>query len=202
MKLPQPSVPSMDITDAFTSRKSQRNFSKKPLELLEVSNLLFYSCGLTDTARGARHSRRVQPSGGALYPVEAYLAVHYGNRELPEGIYHYNVLDHCLEKLPQKENISYGLLSSYPWVEDASCLLIFSFISDRNMPKYGTLSYKLALIEAGHISQNAYLVSVAMGLGCCALGTINAELIQAHADLDGISEVVFHSLAIGGLTKV
>ena len=43
-------------------------------------------------------TRRAYPSGGARFPLEIYVFL-FKCKDLVSGIYHYNVLDHSLEKI-------------------------------------------------------------------------------------------------------
>ena len=198
LNLPKPNLPNVPLRETILKRRSQRDFSGASLDIGEISNLLFFACGLIKPDSNLNNSRRPQPSGGGLYPIEIYLLVFVASsEEIPPGIYHYNVLGHCLEKLPggQVENLKSAF--HYRWVDEAGIVMLFSFIENRAKPKYGNLAYKVGLIEAGHIGQNVYLNCAAMDLKCCALGNLEADMIHQALGLDGRNEVVFYSIAIG-----
>jgi SagB-type dehydrogenase family enzyme len=67
----------------------------------------------------------------------------------------------------------------------------------RNQNKYGERGYRYILLEAGHIGQNIYLVSEALGLKCCALGGTRDENLEELVDIDGVTESVVYALAVG-----
>lgn len=196
ISLPEPFyTKSILLRSAFIKRQSSRDFLKKPLSLKEISNILFFSCGLLRGPESDLNAtRRMQPSGGGLYPLEIYPIVLLGNTTLPRGIYHYNVLEHHLERLPdvfQSERIF------FPPGRKASIVFLITFIEERVMSKYGNLSYKLALLEAGHIGQNIYLNCAAMNLKCCALAQVDDEATHRLLDIDGISETAIYAVAVG-----
>ena len=195
--LPDPKANDIPLRTAILNRKSSREFSSKPLTTQEISTLLFYSCGLTRPHENKNQSRRAQPSGGGLYPIETYLLVFRGTAEIKSGTYHYNVLDHTLEKLGYNDVANLKTAFHYPWVADTSLMLLFSFLEERTKPKYGNFAYKVGLIEAGHIGQNVYLNCAAMKLKCSALGGMDFEKMHRFFDLNQNREVLFYSIAVG-----
>ncbi len=195
--LPKPvSLPEKTIENVLRRRKTERNFSKRPISKEMLGQLLYWSAGLiSKTAGAANEFRRFYPSGGARYPIEIYVA-NFIPGELDTGVYHYNVKNHILEKLSfsSAENIKHALL--YDFSKDAALLLLLSFAGERTIKKYGNLGYKLGLLEAGHIGQNIYLVGAALGLGVLALGGMNYEAVQKELNL-GEDETVFYQLTVG-----
>lgn len=84
----------------------------------KIGHFLWYVYGNTQFAetalneKGTEHeyacmysSRRFVPSGGALYPNELYLYLKI--KELPEGVYHYDVAHHRLVLLREGNYDSY-----------------------------------------------------------------------------------------------
>ena len=193
--LPRPRLPKISFKEIIFKRKSERNFAKEALTLEEISNLLFYSGGIVRENNDLK--KRAQPSGGGLYPLEIYALIFKDGKDIRKSVYHYNVLNHLLERLPEENIENLKSAFHYPWVADAFMLILISFIEERVRLKYGNLAYKLGLIEAGHIGQNIYFNCSAMGLKCCASGGLNYETVNKALDLDGISETVIYSLAVG-----
>ena len=210
--LPRPKeLMQKNLGKVLMSRKTERNFSERPLSSETFSSLLFWSAGLIHEgleegllgklssviASEAKQSifRRPYPSGGARFPVEIYLAV-FNGQDLKNDVYHYNVKKHALELIQQAsfENIRQAL--PYDFAKKAAAVILLSFIGERTMKKYGNLGYKLGLLEAGHIGQNIYLVGAALGLGGLALGGMDYDFVQKELDL-GEEETVFYQLAIG-----
>ncbi|MDP3725708.1 MAG: SagB/ThcOx family dehydrogenase [bacterium] len=199
--LPPPIKLEHSLSGILEKRKSTRSFIAEPLSLLEISSLLFWSMGMLNSHTQGETKHRMHPSGGAKFPIECYpLIIKKG--ELTRGIYHYNSFKHVLEKIASEEILNNDVLWSsfaYPFVRDAAVVLVFSFVKERSIQKYGGLAYKLGLLEAGHIGQNVYLVSTALNLGCCALGFGLQEVKSLHSlfDLDGSNESLCYAIAIG-----
>lgn len=188
-----------DLCGVISRRNSQRDFSRQPISLVELSILLEYSCGLTGMLTEGRR-RRAQPSGGGCFPIEAYSLVFRSHADLPSGVYHYNVKDHALDVLWQREfeHKEIDNFFTYPWVADASIAVILTSVFWRTQQKYGERGYRYAMLEAGHIGQNLYLLSETLGLKCCGLGGTRDEKIERLLlDIDGVTESIMYGLAIG-----
>ena len=118
---------------------------------------------------------------------------------LKAGLYHYNVKDHALDVLWDREfsDDDIGQIFTYPWVRDAAIGIVMTAVFSRNQSKYGERGYRYILLEAGHIGQNIYLVSEALGLKCCALGGTRDENLEKLIDIDGVTESVVYGFAVG-----
>ena len=90
-------------------------------------------------------------------------------------------------------------IAIYEFVKDASLIIFLTAVFWRTQNKYKERGYRFVLIEAGHIGQNIYLISEALGLKCCALGgfRISDEQIEKLLDLDGVAESLVYTLVIG-----
>jgi len=58
-------------------------------------------------------------------------------------------------------------------------------------------AYRAFLLDAGHLSQSFLLVSTAMGLGACCVGTVNDLELERELGLDGITETVVFAVGVG-----
>ncbi len=186
-----------DLFEAITNRRSRRDFNKRSLSKRDISAVLKYSCGITKNVGGV--NVRAQPSAGARYPIEVYPIVLVGSEEVPAGVYHYDVKDHALDALCQRqfspEDISE--LVTYDFARSASCAFVMTAVFERTQDKYGSRGYRYLMIEAGHISQNLYLVSEALGVKCCAMAGVQDEAFEKLLDIDGVTESVVHGLLLG-----
>lgn len=199
-----------NLGDIIKNRKSVRNFSGDPLSIDEISKILYYSCGITEsyeiieknTGKNLVVYRRAIPSGGALYPVEVYLGI-LNVEEVDHGIYYYNVKEHALEKLKVfDENSKKKFLNSFPGgeaagVPDSSVVVIMCGCFWRSCSKYGGRGYRYVLQESGHIAQNIYLSVSALNLGCVALGGFYDDELNQWINVDGVDESVIYAVAIG-----
>lgn len=190
--------PPADFFDVAKKRRSERNFGRAPITKTELSLLLKYSCGIIGRLDDGRF-RRTQPSGGARFPIEIYTIVFRTGKDLKAGLYHYNVKDHQLDVLWDREfnDADVARLFTYSWVKNASAAMVMTSVFWRNQDKYGERGYRQILLEAGHIGQNIYLVSGALGLKCCALAGTRDEELEKLIDVDGVTESVVYGLAMG-----
>jgi nitroreductase len=93
IKLPPPvKTGGMPLVEALKVRRTVRGFASRPLDLGQISQLLWGADGTSDP-RGLRTS----PSAGATYPLDLYLVVgERGVADLAAGVYHYEVAAHAL----------------------------------------------------------------------------------------------------------
>lgn len=213
--------PSVDFFDLIKKRQSRRDFTRAHISKRELSLLLKYSCGNLGSLGETGRYRRAQPSGGGRFPIEVYPIVfrspsshpersegssdssaspqNDSTGELKSGLYHYNVKDHKLDVLWDREFSDGDIdgLFTYPWVKDAAIGLVMTAVFWRNQNKYGERGHRYIMQEAGHIGQNMYLVCEALGLKCCALGGTRDENLEKLIDIDGVTESVVYALAVG-----
>ncbi|MBI4159716.1 SagB/ThcOx family dehydrogenase [Candidatus Wolfebacteria bacterium] len=185
------------LSELIVSRESRREFSPEPLTNADIGTLLKYSCGITGRLDDERY-RRAHPSGGARFPIEVYPVVVRGS-DIKSGLYHYNVKDHALDVLWEREFTpdDIGNLFTYEWVKNAAVVFVMTAVFWRMQNKYGLRGYRHILLEAGHIGQNVYLVAEAMGLKCCAISGTRDQNLEKLIDIDGVTESVVYAIAVG-----
>ena len=165
----------VELSDALARRLSHRRFRSRSISFEELSNLLHYSGGIRWEFHGKQaniemQSRRFYPSPGARYSAEIYPVV-LRQRELPKGVYHYNVRRNLVELLfPGAKKDSIAKLFVDPWVRTAPLILVLTSVFSRTQVKYGERGYRFALLEIGHLAQNILLVATSMGLAACPIG--------------------------------
>lgn len=187
---------SLPLECALTNRRSHRSFQAGTLTLDEISTLLLRSYGVS--ARTGDLIHRPVPSGGGLYPLDLYVLQCEGGA-IDAGVYHYHVGGHYLQRI--NAGCDRGTLeatSIYPEIVGQAPLLI-ALVADmsRTRIKYGERAYRLALLEAGHVSQNLYLLTQALGLGAVALDGFYDDRLNALLDIDGVVEIALLALAVG-----
>jgi SagB-type dehydrogenase family enzyme len=182
--------------DAIRRRRSVRDYSGQLMTLEQLSRLLHLTAGITAERWG--HALRAAPSAGALYPIEIYPLVHRVE-SLQRGLYHYNVRDHALELLNpgdlRGEIARHGLMQEF--LGQANLVLVLTAVFQRLRWKYQERTYRYALLEAGHLGQNAYLAATSMGMGACAVGAFLDEGLNTMLGVDGQDEAVLYLLSIG-----
>jgi len=184
----------LSVEEVILKRRSVRNFSGKPMSTAELSHLLYYSGGIT----GKQHGLRAAPSAGATYPIEIYPVINNVDG-LTTGVYHYLVATHELQSIYDGDfhtGIARAALRQNVLAE-ANVVLVLSVVFQRIQHRYRERGQRYALLEAGHIAQNTYLVATSMGLGTCAIGAFYDDDINRLLGLDGKKESVIYLIAAG-----
>lgn len=196
--LPAVATPSADFFDLVLSRKTDRAFSNDALTPEKLSTLLKFSCGITQPSSGG-NPRRAYPSGGARYPLEVYPILFSPAGPISPGVYHYNIKEHALETLSERPftRDDIARIATYPFVQHASALLVITAVFWRTHMKYGERGYRYILLEAGHIGQNIYLASAALGIRCTGLGGTHDEAVESLLAIDGAGESLVYGLVLG-----
>jgi SagB-type dehydrogenase family enzyme len=184
------------LREVIQQRRSRRRFTKEPLTLEELSFLLWSTQGVKRVGQERVHTLRTVPSAGARHPFETYLILK--NVEgLQPGLYRYLALEHQvifleeLDHLREKTDVSYWLDS------EEAALFIWSAIPYRTEWRYGILSHKMIALDAGHVCQNLYLASEAIGAGTCAIGAYWQDEMDALLSLDGEDEFAIYMARVG-----
>lgn len=183
-----------DFSAVVAHRRSRRDFDRAPIDAGQLGSILRCACGITDET-----GRRAYPSGGARYPIEIYPLVFQGSREVPAGIYHYNVKRHALDVLETRQftgNEIAGIFT-YPFIQKASFALVLTAVFNRTFMKYGDRGYRYILIEAGHVAQNICLTAEALDLKCVPLVGTKDTSMERLLEIDGFTEAVIHSVIVG-----
>jgi len=184
------------IWEILKSRRSRRNFAQKPISLDSLSQIIWACQGITRQLAGT--GLRTAPSAGALYPVETYLAVNHVS-ELAQGIYHYPVHRHALERLKEgdyRKQISKAALDQ-KMCGEAAAVFIWTGIFERSMWKYRQRAFRYIYLDAGHIAQNLALAAQALGLGSCQIAALYDEEVNQILGVDGQAESVLYMSALG-----
>jgi len=203
IELPKPEFPRrISVEDAILLRRSVRKFADEPITLEQLSCILFLTAGISGWSYGAYGYRqfplRTYPSAGALQPVELYVSAHRVTGLRP-GIYHYNPLDHTLEKLKEgdfsKQLIDIALGQEH--AGEAPATIIMTVYWARTRWKYGDRAYRYAMLDAGFAGENLYLACVALGLGTCAIGAFYEEELCQLLGIDCSDEIPVLMFPVG-----
>lgn len=186
----------LSVVEAIEKRRSERDFTGSPISLLELSQLLYYASGITDS----RMQLRAAPSAGALYPIEIYPVVN-SVEGLDRGIYRYSPQEHSLT-LVRKGDFRHQMAQhalGQGMLAQASVVFLLSAIFERGEWRYGERAHRYILLEAGHISQNIYLIATSLGLGACAVGAFSDDEFNRMLGVDGKEESVLYLMVVGKL---
>lgn len=195
IELPQISYEGRPLMDCIKERRSYRNYSQGSLTLEEISILLNADA---ITLPESNPPFRAAPSAGALYPIEIYLVVN-DVTGLENGIYHYSFREHSLEFI-KKGDFRGSLFKASMYqemVRDAPVVFILTAIFKRVTWKYGDRGYRYAYMEAGHISQNIYLIATSLGLGTVVVGAFIDDEVNRILGIDGKREAALYLQPVG-----
>jgi len=158
----------MSVEEAIEGRRSERDFKDQPLNIEQVSQLLWAVQGITDP-RGFRAA----PSAGATYPLDVYLVVgEKGVDELQAGIYHYRVREHALRFITggdMRTSLATACLAQM-FIADAPIAMVITAEYARTTGRYGERGIRYVYMEVGHVGQNIHLQAEALGLGTVVIG--------------------------------
>jgi SagB-type dehydrogenase family enzyme len=175
VKLSEPVLQgTLSVESALLGRISVRNFRRDPLDLSEVSQLLWAAQGITRKGR-----YRTCPSAGALYPLELNL-VAGGVNGLATGIYRYDPENHAIRQCsgndPRRELAAAALSQSM--IAHAPATIAISAVHERTTGKYGERGMRYVFMEAGHAAQNVHLQAVSLHLGTVVVGAFNDDKVK------------------------
>lgn len=169
VKLPAPAPKgAMSVEEALKKRRTIRHFASRPLNLNQVSQLLWGADGVSDP-RGLRTA----PSAGATYPLELYLVVgERGVDHCAPGLYRYNPQAHALEPAAGGDLRAAVARASLhqTWMAEAPVMVVIAAVYGRCMARYGNRGVQYTHMEVGHVGQNLFLQAEALGLGAGIVG--------------------------------
>jgi len=186
----------VSLDEVLRTRKSIRNFAQKPLQLEQLSYLLWASSGIQRMEQG--YEFRTAPSAGALYPIETYIVVNDVDR-VPQGIYHYSIREHTLEELAQGDfrAATTQVALGQNMCARASVVFIWTAIFFRTLWKYKQRAFRYIYLDMEHIGQNLALAATSLRLGTCQIGALFDDEGNQLLNLDGIEESVIYMTVCG-----
>jgi SagB-type dehydrogenase family enzyme len=203
--VPEPAPLRLELGAAIRGRASRRRFADGPIAFAELSALLQAAYGVTHAVEADEAGRglplRSVPSGGALYPLELYVAA-TRVAQLESGLYHYDPLRSVLERartgLTEAE---LEPLSPYPeLVAPTAAVLFVTALFWRTRFKYALRGYRFALLEAGHLGQNVLLAATALDLAAVPVGGVYDRRVEDFLAVDGVDESLVYALSVGRAT--
>ncbi|PYP83520.1 MAG: hypothetical protein DMF61_23145 [Blastocatellia bacterium AA13] len=191
------------LRETIVKRRSARAYSGQPLSINDLSIVLRNSYGITGRAtllHNVEQKLRAVPSGGALFPLELYVAC-FRVDGIEPGIYHYNVQDESLECVRQGQlDGEFGRICfTEEMFSKLPALVMISGLLKRSSLKYSERAYRFMVLEAGHVAQNLCLSTSALGLGSLMIGGYLDEEIDQLLGVDGVQETVIYMAAVGGV---
>lgn len=218
-KLPQPPLSkpasgaetvklTMDFSQVITNsnylsllqeRKSVRVYKQEAMTLDQLAFLLWSTQGVTGIRGNQYAALRPVPSAGARHPFETYLAV-FHVEGLKKGIYHYLPMDHTLEFVAAVEDLEEQVSASLcgqGWAAKGAVTFFYTVVPYRSEWRYSIESHRVMLLDAGHLMQNLYLSSHAIGCGTCAIAAFDQNTADRLLLVDGQDEFVVYAAPVG-----
>jgi SagB-type dehydrogenase family enzyme len=203
------------IAMLFRERHSTRTFDdQRPITLAELARFLDGTARVQSRMRNKLHlcdggpvinyALRPYPSGGAAYELEIYLAIDKCEG-LARGFYHYDAGGHALVPINVRKNELEALLMGAEFAMGAPAapqiLITVTARFGRISWKYSSIAYSLILKDVGVLIQTFYLMATDMGLGGCAIGSVNIDLFAKMTGIEFNVEGPVGQFTIGRGTK-
>lgn len=190
--LPSPQLKgNISLEETILRRRSVRKYRKDPLNLSQLSQILWSAQGIT----GSR-GRRATPSAGATYPLEIFVVVgrhaviagkaEQSLEELQPGIYHYEVDSHSL-RLHKPADVRPHLATAsldQEFIMEAPVDIVICALYQRTSSTYGKRGERYVHMEVGHVGENIHLQAVALGLATVEVGAFRDEQVREVLGLD------------------
>lgn len=206
IELPEPSasvISKGDIFELVSGRRSRRKFTEENISLEELGWLLWATQGVRKVVQDGRAVFRTVPSGGARHPFETYLFINRVEGIKP-GIYHYLSNEHKLGLIKEFSDTKQISEIAHGQTFAGECAVCFFWVAVpyRTEWRYINHAKKDILIEAGHICQNLYLSSEAIGCGTCGIAAYDQDKLDRLLELDGEDEFVIYIAPAGKIKEI
>jgi SagB-type dehydrogenase family enzyme len=192
IKLPSPQLKGkVSLEETILKRRSVRRYRREPLELSQLSQVLWSAQGITGTG-----GVRAAPSAGATYPLEIFVFVgkqaviasqtKQAPEELQAGIYHYEADSHSLslyKPADLRPDLARATLDQ-EFIIEAPVDIVICAIYHRTSYRYGRRGERYVHIEAGHVGENIHLQAVALGLATVEIGAFHDEEVRKVIGVD------------------
>ncbi|MBB2487484.1 SagB/ThcOx family dehydrogenase [Mitsuaria sp. WAJ17] len=172
----------MGLLEALELRGSSREFSRTPLTMQMLSDLLWAADGVNRQGSG-----RTAPSALGAQELQVYVT-------LPQGAYRYLAHDHALE-LTSASDVR-RITGYQDFVEEAPLDLVYVADHSRMALVPVTQRESFAHVAAGAVAQNVYLFCAAQGLSTVLRAWIDREAIAQALGLP-MSHSVLLSQTVG-----
>ena len=189
----------MPLVEAIRRRQSHRQYTAASLSLEELSFLLWATQGIRQVTP-AQTTLRTVPSGGARHSFETYL---FANRVtgLEPALYRYLALEHklCLLRAHPDMAAQVARACNHDFAGQSAVTFMWTATPYRSEWRYAFVAHKLILLDAGHLCQNLYLASTAIGAGMCAIAAYHQSLLDEFLAVDGRDEFAVYVAPVGKL---
>ena len=191
----------MPLETVLRGRCSVREFSGAPISLADLSRLLALSYGVigqTVLDDGVTLRPGANAFRGACTPLSS-TRLSYPRKGWRPGSITTSLSitpSNAFRTGDLRGEIENAVL--YPEVvAAASLVLLMGAVFHRHSFKYGERGYRFTMLDAGHVGQNVYLVSTALGLGTVAIGGYLDDATNHLVECNGVDEGIVYVMAVG-----
>jgi SagB-type dehydrogenase family enzyme len=174
------------LTAVIEGRHFRSRHGRDPITAVQVGELLYRTAqarSLGASAPGSYEGTR----GGSSFALELYLTV-WNCAGLERGVYRYDPPAHSLGPIDTDRIAWQELLRSARMAvgaDDPPAVLITMTARFRQSSwRLEGSTYRLMLMSAGALMQSLYLVSIAMCLAPCAIGTVSFDVAARALGID------------------
>lgn len=205
VELPAPRQEEMarhSALDTMRKRVSCRDWSTHSLPLEAVSTFLSVLAGSkTDESDAPSSKANTLPMAGGIDALGWFVVA--GRVEgLDVGLHRYDAKTHRLEVFEQSRSQAQDMLkaatASMNRLQPEPQVIILQTL---RLPllswRYAGMAYRLGLLDAGISVHAMYMVATQMGLGGCALGTVDPRPFESATAIDWSVETPISTFALG-----
>jgi nitroreductase len=182
IKLPNPDKKGgKPLMQTISDRQSVRSFTKDPLSLQQLSDLLWAAWGINR----ADQKMRTAPSARNTQEMDVYVS-------LPEGLYLYDAFSNILKQVHNRDIRKYT--GSQDFVADAPINLIYVADMGKLGKKEGEEIKDSDLLwiyaNAGFMAENVYLFCSSANLSCVIRAMINPKVLGPEMGLKSNQRII------------
>jgi SagB-type dehydrogenase family enzyme len=188
----------VSLRDAIIKRRSHRQYLRNPLNIEELSYLLWATQGI-EHIQDPYYTLRTVPSAGGRHSFETYLCINRVEGVLP-GIYRYLAFSHQLipvDTAAGTDDKAMAACLDQSFVKNAAVIFFWSSVIYRMSWRYSERAYRLVHLDAGHVCQNLYLAASQAGCGVCAIAAFDDERGANLLKIDGEEEFLIYCATVG-----
>ncbi len=158
------------LMEALGARRSSREFSPQPLDLLLLSDLLWAACGIN-----RRDDHRTAPSARNWQEIDIYVA-------LARGLFLFSPHHFHLEWILREDVRSLTGLQDFVELAPVNLIYVADLARMQGMSDRNELRFYSAL-DTGFIAQNVYLFCASAGLATVARGLVDRRALALKMGL-------------------
>ncbi len=209
VQLPKPNnnLAGEDFFAVSERRRSIREYADRKLKIQELADFLYWSVRFKSLVNDGDIELGFRPvsSGGAIHEIEVCPCLE-GVDGINDGLYRYNPVDHCLERLPADEK-KCRMIIDMGWMVNGRqgrppVVLNLTANMSRLAWKYESIAYSIVLKNVGVFYQQFYLVATALNLAPCALGGGDSQLFASISGRDPQAHPLVGEFILGPLEEV